>query len=92
MRGKNNPSYIDGRSKNKRCYRGDDWEEQRKKCYKRDHYTCQVCGKHCGRKEIQAHHIIPYKEKGTNDLSNLITLCNVCHAQVEAGTIQIPLL
>lgn len=83
MRGENNPSYIDGRAKNKKCYRGDDWEDIRKAVYKRDGYRCQVCGKHCKRKEIQAHHIHPYRETFDNSLENLITLCNSCHAKTE---------
>jgi hypothetical protein len=44
---------------------------------------CQICGKHCGAKVIQCHHIVPYKDGGTNDMSNLVTLCNICHAKVE---------
>ena len=83
MKGENNPSYIDGRSKNKKSYRGDEWESIRICVYKRDGYTCRVCGKHCGRKEIQAHHIIKYKETSDNSMENLVTVCNKCHPLVE---------
>jgi hypothetical protein len=83
MRGENNPSYIDGRSKNKKCYRGDDWEYIRKDVYKRDGYKCRVCRKHCGRKEIQCHHIVKYKETFDNSMDNLVTVCNKCHPDVE---------
>ncbi len=81
MRGSNNPSYIDGRSKNTRCYRGDDWKDIRKKIYERDQWTCQDCGKHCEGREIQCHHIIPYKETQDNSEDNLVTLCVSCHGK-----------
>lgn len=89
MRGVNNPSYIDGRSKNKRCYRGDDWEQIRKQVYERDNWCCQVCGKHCEGHEIQAHHIEEWRKTKDNSLGNLITLCNTCHARVHNGTIEL---
>lgn len=92
MSGESNPSYIDGRSKKKRSYRGEDWKEQRKKCYKRDDYTCQKCNRKCvGRRDlnennsdllIQCHHVTPYSEGGSNKLSNLITLCVKCHTKI----------
>jgi len=47
MKGESNPSWVDGRSYNKRCYRGDDWDTQRKEAYKRDNYECQCCGVKC---------------------------------------------
>ena len=81
--GENNYFYINGNSKNKRCYRGENWGVIRKKIYERDKWTCQVCGKHCNKKEIQCHHIVPYKNGGSNDSSNLVTLCVSCHAIVE---------
>ncbi len=33
MRGKNNPAWISGNSYDKRCYRGDNWEDIRKAIY-----------------------------------------------------------
>lgn len=83
MKGENNPSYIDGRAKNKRCYRGDNWEEIRLEVYKRDNFTCQTCGKHCNKKEIQCHHIEPWKINYNNNLDNLTTLCVKCHTKLE---------
>lgn len=83
MRGKGSPSYIDGRSKNKRTYRGNNWDQIRKTVYKRDNYYCQICGRHCGKRIIQAHHIIPYKVSKDNSLGNLTTLCVYCHGVVE---------
>lgn len=93
MNGKNNPSYINGASYNKRSYRGEDWDTQRQKCYERDDYTCQRCGVKCiGRKElndknkdrlIQCHHIVKYKISRDNSLQNLMTLCVKCHGIIE---------
>ncbi|MBM4136951.1 MAG: HNH endonuclease [Nitrospira sp.] len=83
MQGENNYFYRNGNSKNKKCYRGDNWNIIRRKIYKRDNWKCLICGKHCSRKEIQCHHIVPYKQGGANDETNLVTLCNVCHAKVE---------
>lgn len=92
MTGANNPQYIDGRSKNKRCYRGDDWDEVRKRIYKRDNYICQECGVKCrGRRGynkgsdnlIQCHHIDPYIISEDNSDDNLVTVCCKCHSIVE---------
>lgn len=55
----------------------------RKVIYERDNYTCQKCGKMCEGKEIQCHHIMPVRNGGSNELNNLITLCNKCHTEVE---------
>ena len=53
-----------------------DWREIRQEVLQRDDRKCQVCGKeHSG----QVHHVIPRSQGGTNDLSNLITLCGRCH-------------
>jgi len=53
--------------------------------YERDHWTCQDCGKHCGRKDIVAHHIKSFKDypELRYEVSNGITLCRKCHLNVE---------
>lgn len=53
----------------------------------RDNYTCQCCGKKKVRLEV--HHIIYRSNGGTDDESNLITLCEDCHSGVHDGTISI---
>lgn len=69
-----------------------EWRERRKECYERDGWLCQDCGCHCfnGRqakadpkKRIQAHHIKARRDGGTDDLSNLVTLCSSCHQKRE---------
>ncbi len=55
------------------------WKYLRKQIYKRDGWTCQICGKHCRGVEIQCHHILPAALGGTDNKSNLETLCNKHH-------------
>lgn len=45
---------------------------------KRDNYRCVNCRK--TGKHLHAHHIVPRSEGGTNDLDNLVTLCERCHS------------
>ncbi len=49
---------------------------------KRDDYTCQICGKKVAKPDV--HHKIPLRLDGTNEESNLITLCRPCHGKEEA--------
>jgi len=52
----------------------------RKKVFKRDNFTCQKCSFKdltCG--ELEVHHIIQKVDGGAENLSNLITLCSICH-------------
>lgn len=57
---------------------GEDWEELSSATLQRDSYTCQRCFRDNG--VLQAHHIIPRAEGGPDELSNLITVCQPCHA------------
>lgn len=62
-----------------------DWDTRRKKVYKRDNFRCQNCGAVGGNKGdtgLHAHHIVPKSRNGTNNLSNLKTLCKACHNAV----------
>jgi len=63
------------------------WRALTKVIYKRDNWTCQVCGKHC-REDIQCHHIIPVKEGGSDDPGNLVTLCRAHHLKIERSKYQ----
>ncbi len=45
--------------------------------FKRDHFTCQYCGKGGG--ELEVDHIKPVTKGGSNDMDNLITACRDCN-------------
>ena len=72
-------------------YRGRSWIKQRERARKRDNYSCQKCGIKESKlnRELLVHHIIPLREfkpreyKEAHNLSNLITLCIVCHKKME---------
>lgn len=62
-----------------------DWDKRRRKVYRRDRYRCQQCSVRGGRNgnaELHAHHIRPLSRGGSNNYSNLITLCSNCHSAV----------
>lgn len=74
-------------------YRGRNWRKQRRMALERDHYRCQDCGRTAIEEwaergiELAVHHIRPYRlfddYHKANALSNLITLCNICHIKHE---------
>lgn len=74
-------------------YYGHDWASQRRKARERDRYTCQRCGATESELGItlDVHHIKPFRSFGlarhteANVLSNLVSLCDRCHALVENG-------
>lgn len=58
-------------------------ENIRKAVILRDECKCMECGKtNC---VLEVHHIIPRRLKGSNTLSNLITLCEKCHNETEGS-------
>lgn len=57
----------------------------------RDNYTCQYCkGKHKDSK-LEVHHIIFRSQGGSDEESNLITLCHTCHKNLHRGKIKLNL-
>ena len=53
----------------------------------RDNYTCQYCrGKHKDSK-LEVHHIVFRSQGGSDEESNLITLCHTCHANLHSKKI-----
>lgn len=53
----------------------------------RDGYTCQYCkGKHKDSK-LEVHHIVFRSKGGSDEESNLITLCHTCHKDLHSGKI-----
>lgn len=60
---------------------GENWKNISAFIKKRDDYTCTTCGKKfpaCS-PYLHVHHIIPLSKGGTNEASNLTTLCYQCH-------------
>lgn len=55
------------------------WKKIRLDIYKRDNYTCQNCHKEFHGKDLDCHHIVPYRLSRDNSSSNLISLCKRCH-------------
>ena len=47
--------------------------------FKRDNFTCQYCGRMAPDVILEIDHINPVKNKGTNDILNLITSCKDCN-------------
>lgn len=61
----------------------EEWRLLKYAVIKRDHRRCQRCDKRFKILELGAHHIMPRDEGGSNDMTNLMTLCNPCHDFVE---------
>jgi hypothetical protein len=83
--GINSPNYKNGNTPkiNLRC-NSSWWAKIRMEVYKRDNFTCQICGIKCTKKmdgtKIQCHHI-----ENSNDHSykNLLTVCLKCHTGLD---------
>lgn len=52
-------------------------------CRRLANYTCQLCHG----EGLDAHHIIPVEEGGSDEQENLICLCRSCHQKVHKGTL-----
>ena len=63
-------------------YSGAQWKHYRQRVLKRDNYTCQKCG--CCIETLHVHHI--EGKNNSNQMQDLITLCQSCH-QLEHGGI-----
>lgn len=82
--GADNPLWKGG----KVTYRGKGWRSIRTIVIRRDGSKCQICG---SKKQLQVHHITPYRYTQDNSLKNLITLCAKCHRKAETGKIAAPM-
>jgi nitrogen regulatory protein PII-like uncharacterized protein len=63
----------------------DDWDVRRRQVYQRDQYKCGNCnseGGPYGDTELHAHHIVPKNSRGSDQFTNLVTLCADCHSRV----------
>ncbi len=53
----------------------------------RDEYTCQSCKGKSKDRRLEVHHIVFRSELGSDEESNLITLCKTCHDALHRGEI-----
>ena len=53
----------------------------------RDDYTCQQCKGKSKDKRLEVHHLVFRSQGGSDDETNLLTLCKTCHDGLHAGTI-----
>jgi 5-methylcytosine-specific restriction protein A len=58
--------------------------EVRKYVFGRDNYQCKSCGKMENEAQLTVDHIIPLAKGGSNDISNLQTLCFQCNQTKKA--------
>lgn len=68
----------------------DDWDQRRKRVYRRDNYRCQNCGRQGGRRgnaELHAHHRQPVSKGGSHRTQNLVTVCKNCHESIHGHRI-----
>ncbi|HEY5524247.1 MAG TPA: RNA-guided endonuclease IscB [Clostridium sp.] len=52
----------------------------------RDNFTCVDCG---SKEDLQVHHIKPKRAKGTDNIYNVITLCESCHIKTFGKELQL---
>jgi 5-methylcytosine-specific restriction endonuclease McrA len=69
------------------AYETQEWRKVSRAVRKRDGYTCQACGAlwQRGQRTLEAHHKIPIRLGGTDDMDNLTALCRRCHVQADAA-------
>jgi hypothetical protein len=53
----------------------------------RDTYTCQKCQGKSRDRRLEVHHIVFRSEQGSDEESNLLTLCKTCHDSLHEGKI-----
>ena len=53
----------------------------------RDGYTCQHCQGKSHDRRLEVHHLVFRSQGGSDEESNLLTLCKTCHDGLHAGTI-----
>jgi len=55
----------------------------------RDNYTCQHCKGKSKDSKLEVHHVIFRRNSGSDEESNLITLCKTCHDKLHDGEISL---
>ena len=55
----------------------------------RDNYTCQNPKCKCKKVRLEAHHIVFRRNGGSDEATNLITLCKICHDNLHSGFLEL---
>ena len=55
----------------------------------RDNYTCQQCGGKSKDVHLHVHHLVFRSQGGSDEESNLLTLCQTCHEGLHAGMLEL---
>ncbi len=73
-----------GAMRSRSYYASSHWRHRARQVKERDAYQCQICGDRKGDPycQLHSHHIVPRSKGGSDDLENLITICDLCHAVV----------
>lgn len=66
-----------------RGYCSPGWKAARREVLLRDGYQCQVCGDLVHGKRAHVDHIVPKSKGGSDEVTNLRTLCVSCHSKHE---------
>lgn len=70
------------RDKNKNKKYGNNWHRIRA-LYVKQHPLCERCLKEGRITPVEeVHHILPVKQGGSNDFSNLMSVCKSCHVKI----------
>ncbi len=69
-------------------FSNEEWDIIRKLVYKRDKYKCKICKRDNIKLEAHEEWVYNYKEE-TQKLSNIISLCNLCHVNKHLGFAEI---
>jgi 5-methylcytosine-specific restriction endonuclease McrA len=65
-----------------------DWHMRRQRIKERDGFKCKECSYPDGferrSRELHVHHIVALSDGGSNAITNLVTLCHLCHRKIDA--------
>ncbi len=76
------PCYIKPRRDREQAhYKSKQWSVIRRDVLNRDANVCRSCGRVCYGSNANVDHIVPLEQGGTDDMSNLQTLCRSCHGR-----------